>query len=130
MRHSHPGSLRDQAAFLRRPFLQDGVLPFTDVLTEGVIAHALTAVGNWLDWISSPLVTLWVFLGQILSADPSCRAARPPDRSTRWLLLEPAFRFTILRDTLLIEPPATSCNWGNFSGLNPGNLSRLYLYNC
>ena len=29
----------------------------------------------WLDRIYSPLVTLWVFLGQVLSADHSCRAA-------------------------------------------------------
>ena len=30
---------------------------------------------TWLDRIFSPLVTLWVFLGQVLSADHSCRAA-------------------------------------------------------
>jgi hypothetical protein len=29
----------------------------------------------WKDRIFSPLVTLWVFLGQVLSADSSCRAA-------------------------------------------------------
>ncbi|MEJ7590681.1 MAG: IS4 family transposase [Planctomycetaceae bacterium] len=29
----------------------------------------------WKDRIFSPLVTLWVFLGQVLSADHSCRAA-------------------------------------------------------
>ena len=75
MRHSHPGSFREQASFLRRQFLQDGDLPFTDVLTEDVIAQALAAVGGWLDRIFSPLVTLWVFLGQVLSADHSCRAA-------------------------------------------------------
>ncbi len=75
MRHSHPESFRVQASFLRRQFLPDGDLPFTDVLTEGVIAHALTAVGGWLDRIDSPLVTLRVFLGQVLSADHSCRAA-------------------------------------------------------
>ena len=75
MRHSHPESFHAQVSFLRRQFLQDGDLPFTDVLTEGVIAHALTTVGNWLDRIYSPLVTLWVFLGQVLSADHSCRAA-------------------------------------------------------
>ena len=28
-----------------------------------------------MDRIYSPLVTLWVFLGQVLSADHSCRAA-------------------------------------------------------
>jgi hypothetical protein len=75
MRHPHPGSFRDQATFLRRQFLQDCDLPFTNVLTEGVIAHALTTVTGWLDRIFSPLVTLWVFLGQVLSADHSCRAA-------------------------------------------------------
>jgi hypothetical protein len=60
---------------LRRQFLQDGDLPFTDVLTEEVIAQALTTIHGWLDRIFSPLVTLWVFLGQVLSADHSCRAA-------------------------------------------------------
>jgi Transposase DDE domain len=75
MRHSRPGAFRDQATFLRRQFLQDGDLPFTDVLTEDVIAQALATVGGWLDRIFSPLVTLWVFLGQVLSADHSCRAA-------------------------------------------------------
>jgi hypothetical protein len=29
----------------------------------------------WLDRIYLPLVTLWVFLGQVLSQDYSCRAA-------------------------------------------------------
>src|SRR5690242_3207192 len=66
---------RQQVGGLRRQFLQDGDLPFTDVLTQEVIAQALTAVTGWLDRIFSPLVTLWVFLGQVLSADHSCRAA-------------------------------------------------------
>jgi hypothetical protein len=75
MRHSNRGAIRDQVNFLRRQFLQDGDLPFTDVLTQGVIERALAAVTGWLDRIFSPLVTLWVFLGQVLSADHSCRAA-------------------------------------------------------
>src|SRR5437764_11874491 len=75
MRHSHPGSFRDHATFLRRQFLQDGGLPFTDVLTDQLLSEALAGVGRWLDRIFSPLVTLWVFLGQVLSADHSCRAA-------------------------------------------------------
>src|SRR6516165_3605022 len=75
MRYSSPGSFRAQASFLRRQFLQDGDLPFTNVLTEDVIAQALTTLHGWLDRIFSPLVTLWVFLGQVLSADHSCRAA-------------------------------------------------------
>jgi hypothetical protein len=75
MRRSRQRSVREQVGFLRRQFLQDGDLPFTDVLTEEVITDALAAVGVWLDRIFSPLVTLWVFLGQVLSADHSCRAA-------------------------------------------------------
>ena len=75
MRSRHPRSFRGHLNTLRRQFLQDGDLPFTDVLTEEVIAQALTAVTGWLDRIFSPLVTLWVFLGQVLSADHSCRAA-------------------------------------------------------
>jgi hypothetical protein len=75
MPYSNPASFQAQASFLRRQFLQDGDLPFTNILTEEVIAQALTALGGWLDRIYSPLVTLWVFLGQVLSADHSCRAA-------------------------------------------------------
>src|SRR6187399_69380 len=76
MRSYRHRRLQQQAIFLRRQFLQDGDLPFTDVLSERVVAQALTATGVvWLDRIYSPLVTLWVFLGQVLSADHSCRAA-------------------------------------------------------
>ncbi len=75
MRCSHRGAFRDQVTVLRRQFLQDGGLPFTDVLTEEVIADALAAVGRWLDRVFSPVVTLGVFLGQALAADQSCRAA-------------------------------------------------------
>jgi hypothetical protein len=60
---------------LRRQFLQDSDLPFTAVLPEEVLAKALAAVTGWLERIFSPLVTLWVFLGQVRSADPSCGAA-------------------------------------------------------
>lgn len=76
MRYSNPGGFREQASFLRRQFLQDGNLPFSDILPNEVVAQALTAISAcWLDRIYSPLVTLWVFLGQVLSQDHSCRAA-------------------------------------------------------
>jgi hypothetical protein len=74
-RRSHAGSFHEQASFLRRQFLQDGDLPFTNVLAEEALAQALAAITGWLDRVFSPLVTLWVFLGQVLSADHSCRAA-------------------------------------------------------
>src|SRR5215471_14564061 len=75
MCHSSQQRLRQQVQFRRRQFLQDGDLPFTNVLTEEVLAQALVSVTGWLDRIFSPLVTLWVFLGQVLAADQSCRAA-------------------------------------------------------
>jgi hypothetical protein len=76
MRHSNQGRFRHQVQFLRRQFLQDGDLPFTEVLSEDLVARTLTAVGVfWKDRIYTPLVTLWVFLSQVLSADHSCRAA-------------------------------------------------------
>jgi hypothetical protein len=57
MRHSNRGAFRDQVNFLRQQFLQDGGLPFTDVLTEEVITPALVAVGTWLrrPWSWTPV---------------------------------------------------------------------------
>jgi len=76
MCHSNQGRFRQQVRFLRRQFLQDGDLPFSNVLSEDLVARALTAIGVfWMDRIYPPLVTLWVFLGQVLSADSCCRAA-------------------------------------------------------
>jgi len=75
MPFSNHGRFRQQVRFLRRQFLQDGELPFTDVLHEGTVTQALKALNVvWLDRVYSPLVTLWVFLGQVLSQDHSCRA--------------------------------------------------------
>lgn len=76
MRNCNHGRFRQQLRFLRRQFLQDADLPFTDVLSEEVVAQALTAINvYWMDRVYSPLVTLWVFLNQVLSADHSCRGA-------------------------------------------------------
>src|SRR5262245_52584486 len=75
MRNSNRGPFRQQVRCLRRQFRQGGRLPFTDVLTQAVLAKALSAVTGWLDRVFSPLVTLWVFLGQVLNADHSCRTA-------------------------------------------------------
>ena len=76
MRYSNQGRFRQQIRFLRRQYLQVGDLPFSNVLSEEIVSQALTAIDVcWLDRIYSPLVTLWVFLSQVLSADHSCRAA-------------------------------------------------------
>jgi hypothetical protein len=61
MRTSHPRGFRQQVRFLRRQFLQDGDLPFTNVLSADLVRRALTAFKvSWIDRIFSPLVTLWV----------------------------------------------------------------------
>lgn len=76
MPYCQQGRFQQQVRFLRRQFLQDGGLPFTDVLSEDMVAQALTTLKVfWRDRIYAPLVTLWVFLGQVLSADSCCRAA-------------------------------------------------------
>jgi hypothetical protein len=76
MRYSNQGRFQQQVNFLRRQFLQDGDLAFSNVLSEEIVARALASIDVfWMDRIFSPLVTLWVFLNQVLSADHSCRAA-------------------------------------------------------
>jgi hypothetical protein len=76
MRDCIHGRFQQQVRFLQHQFLQDGNLPFSDILSTEVIELALTALQvTWVDRIYTPLVTLCVFLGQVLSADHSCRAA-------------------------------------------------------
>ena len=76
MRYSSERSFRSQFEFLKRQFLQDGELPFTDVLSRETVDQALDTIEvAWNERIYTPLVTLWVFLGQVLSADHSCRNA-------------------------------------------------------
>ena len=76
MSFSNHARFRQQVRFLRRQFLQEGALPFSDVLSEKTVKQALKAVNvTWVDRVYPPLVTLWVFLGQVLSQDHSCRAA-------------------------------------------------------
>src|SRR6266481_345458 len=76
MRLSHHGRFGRQVDFLRQQFLQAGRLPFSEILSaEGFTEALKTIEASWNDRIFTPLMTLWVFLGQVLSADHSCRAA-------------------------------------------------------
>ena len=50
MRHSTQGRFQRQVKFLRQQFLQDGDLPFTDVLSAEVVSQAVAAIGTcWFD---------------------------------------------------------------------------------
>ena len=78
MRPTLHGRFSRQVDFLRQQFLQEGQgrLPFTDILSAECLTQVLEELELcWNDRIFTPLVTLWVFLGQVLSADQSCRAA-------------------------------------------------------
>ena len=75
MCHSIESRYRRQFEFLRRQFLQDGERVFSSVFSEELVSQALELIDGWRDRIYSPLVTLWVFVGQVISADHSCRAA-------------------------------------------------------
>ena len=76
MRHCNQGWFRKQSSFIRRQFLQEGDLPFTNVLSDETIGEAFDAIEfDWRDRVYTPLVTLWVFLSQVISSDHSCRSA-------------------------------------------------------
>lgn len=76
MQYSKHRWFRQQFGFLRRQFLQEGELPFADVLSEESISPALQEIdSDWKERVFSPLMTLWVFVSQVLSIDHSCRAA-------------------------------------------------------
>ena len=76
MHHSKQVRLQQQIKFLRSQFLQGSDLPLSDVLSKAVLLQALEAIDScWKQRIYTPMVTLWVFLGQVLGADHSCRSA-------------------------------------------------------
>lgn len=55
------GRTSQQFRFLRRQFVQEGKLSFTNVLKAETITHALEKIDAcWKDRIYTPLVTLWV----------------------------------------------------------------------
>ena len=71
------GRYARQVDILRQQFLQEGQgrLPFTEILSAERFPQVIERIEVcWNDSIYTPLVTLWVFLGQVLSADQSCRA--------------------------------------------------------
>src|SRR5271157_3975978 len=76
MRPALHGRFSRQVDFLRQQFLQEGCHPFTEILSAECFTQVLEGIELcWNDSIYTPLVTLWVFLGQVLSADHSCRSA-------------------------------------------------------
>jgi len=76
MGHSTARKRYRQIALLRTQFAQADRLAFADVLSAGRVEAALHAAGaTWRDCVYTPILTLWAFLGQVVSPDGSCRAA-------------------------------------------------------
>ena len=74
-----PQTRQQQAEALLAAFLQSDGLPLADVLTPDAVVTAFADADadchGSASAIFTPLLTLWAFLGQLLHADPSCRAA-------------------------------------------------------
>ena len=65
-----------QIELLRGQFAQQNGLAFANLLPAERVAQALADEGaTWRDCVFTPPLTLWAFLGQVISADSSCRAA-------------------------------------------------------
>ena len=85
MSHSTAGKRARQIEKLRAQFGQSENLAFAEVLPAERIEKALREENvAWRECVFTPLVTLWAFLGQMLSPDGSCRAAVA--RALVWLV--------------------------------------------
>lgn len=76
MGHSTARKWTRQIEMVRTQFAQADGLAFAEVLPAERVETALREEGAaWRDCVYTPLLTLWAFLGQVISPDGSCRAA-------------------------------------------------------
>jgi hypothetical protein len=65
-----------QVGQLQRKIAYAPALPFTELLPGDLAEQAIRDQGvSFRERLFSPLITLWVFLSQVLDPDHSCRAA-------------------------------------------------------
>ena len=75
MCHATSSPCSRQARQLRRQLHQVPALPFSQLLDADTIRQALRDEHvSFRDRLFSPFVTLWLFLSEVLDADPGCRA--------------------------------------------------------
>ena len=85
MSHRSHGRLGGPVARFRRAAARDDGLAFASLMDRREVEEALYAHGAcWREAVFTPLVTLYAFLGQVLAADGSCRAAVA--RVLAWLI--------------------------------------------
>jgi hypothetical protein len=76
MGNCNHGWFSQQVSFVRRMFAQAEGLPFSRVLSPELVGEVLRRHALELtEPVYNALVTTWVFLSQVMSADPCCRAA-------------------------------------------------------
>lgn len=87
MAHFISGRQKRQMDLLRTQFAQREGLTFAEVLpAESVVQALQQELVSWRDCVYTPLLTLWAFLSQVISADPSCRATVA--RVLAWLVAQ------------------------------------------
>jgi hypothetical protein len=65
-------SFRQQIDWFRRQFVQHAGLPFSDVLPAQVVMTVLQSLGvRFYDSLYSPVTVLWLFLSQVIHANPT-----------------------------------------------------------
>lgn len=74
--HGSRGGLGGKVRDARTALLDDHGAALCELLPAQAVQRAVEAEGvGFRDCLFTPLVTLWAFLGQVLAADGSCRAA-------------------------------------------------------
>lgn len=76
--HQHGSQGRRQGKVNRahRTLIEDNGAGLCELLPREVVQRAVDAEGiHWRECLFSPVVTLWMFLAQVLAADGSCREA-------------------------------------------------------
>lgn len=85
--HSKHSSFSHQIKTLRNQFAQADNLPFANLLTaerlERILREEKVA---WSERVFTPVITVWAFLSQVITADGSCRAAVA--RVVAWLVAQ------------------------------------------
>ena len=65
-------SFQRKIDWFRRQFTQHGGLPFSEVLSAQVVTSAMKAVClQCYDSLYNPVTVLWLFLGQVIHANPT-----------------------------------------------------------
>jgi hypothetical protein len=75
MRHCTRNRVSWQINSFRNSLRQQRGLPFVDLLTPDMLREVTGPAAESSEPIYTPLATLWMFLGQVVDPDPSCRQA-------------------------------------------------------